>query len=396
VLSEAEETQLAKLVSKAKQKCKDKYDIEITGKVKIDTKKSLEENKHEIIKSIQLEKEAKLNAKGVKSKKKVGRISESEKQKKEKEEQKRFEQFKKEEKEAQQQFDKSIQQIIQNKNPEADKYFENATHFIGMVAEGDNNSLILKSNGGLGKTYMVLQTLNGLGKEFIYQNSYSTPLSFYEFLYENRDKMIVLDDFEGVLDNKIGISILKSALWSATSERTINYLTTSEKLKAPSRFIFKGRIIFCMNNGLKTDEESRALKSRALFYEINFSYSDIMKILYEIAKQPYKGLVDEERLEVAKYLQENTDETTMDLNFRTLIKAFDIYSYCKKHKLDWKVLVRDLAVRDEQMAIVKELMKGDLSVKQQVEKFCDMTGKHRSTYFNLKKKLESSIVQKSN
>ena len=266
-----------------------------------------------------------------------------------------------------------------------------------MVGDGINNSLILKSNGGLGKTYMLLKTLNEMGlkngKDYVYMNSYSTPLSFYEFLYHNKDRLIILDDFEGVLNNNIGVSILKSALWSATSDRSVHYLTTSDKLIVPNQFTFKGRIIFCLNNGLGNDAERKALQSRALFYEINFSYQDTMKVIYGIAKQPYKDLTDEERLGIAEYLKEKTDETTDSLNFRTLIKAFDIRVYCKKFRVeDWESLVDDLLRKDETLAVAKQLIMSKLTIGQQINQFYDLTGRSRRTYFRLKKKLESAIV----
>jgi len=334
------------------------------------------------------EKKAKAKSKG-----KRGRVTEEEKKKREIE----LQRIKQEIEKSNEEFNESINEIIKNSNPNIDNYFKNATHYIKMVADGINNSLILKSNGGLGKTYVLLKTLNEMGlkngKDYVYVNSYSTPLSFYEFLYHNKDKLIILDDFEGVLNNNIGVSILKSALWSATTERTVHYLTTSDKLTVPNQFTFKGRIIFCLNNGLGNEPESKALQSRALFYEINFSYQDTMKVIYGIAKQPYKDLTDEERLEVANYLKEATDETTDDLNFRTVIKAFDIKVYCKKFKVEnWKDLVTDLVRKDEILAVAKQLMMSKLTVGQQINQFYDLTGRSRRTYFRLKKKLESAIV----
>ena len=70
------------------------------------------------------------------------------------------------------------------------------------------DSLIFYGEGGLGKTFLTINEVKKLLKpsEWDYFNGYSTPLSIYEILYDNRNKkLIILDDIEGLF-NELGVS----------------------------------------------------------------------------------------------------------------------------------------------------------------------------------------------
>jgi len=195
-------------------------------------------------------------------------------------------------------FEKSIKEIAKHEC-RADNYFLELRDLIQVVAQGYEHALIVVSKGGLGKTYVTLKELGRNGNDFVYYNTYTTPLELYEFLYANaNDKLIVLDDVEGILTDRKSISILKSALWGINGKRIISYFSNTPMLKAPQQFMFNSRIImlfnqFPLNGRFKPIME--ALKTRCLYYEINFGYFTKLKILFEIAKLPYKGLGEEER-----------------------------------------------------------------------------------------------------
>ena len=286
--------------------------------------------------------------------------------------------FIEEAKRSKEEFEDSIKTIVENNKTETNGYFHTAIEYIKMVAKGYTNGLILKSSGGLGKTYITLTELEKIKEEkpelnIIYMNTYSTPLEFYQFLYKNNDKntIIILDDFEGILTNPIGVSILKSALWSISDKRKLNYLTTSDKRTAPEEFNFDSRMIFLVNS-LEINAELEAMITRCLYAELNFSYEQTIKIMYEIAKQPYKELSQEERMKVMDFIKERSNEAT-ELNFRTLIKAFDIYRYSKDNGLEWTGLVSELLQEDDDLKLIMEIM--DLEKEDRNNKWIRETGK---------------------
>lgn len=281
-------------------------------------------------------------------------------------------------------FKKSVKEL---RGGEQEEFFRGLKDYVGMVGKGFANALIVEGKGGIGKTYEVLRTLSEKDVDYEYINSYSTPLEFYQLLYNHNGKVIILDDFEGVLSSNVGISILKSALWSATEKRIVSYFTSSDKLTVPSKFEFTGRVIFCLNS-LTNNPEIRALKTRALYYNLNFSVKEIKKIIMAIAKSDDKRkLSQEERVEVADYIIENSTEATKELNLRTLIKAYGAFEYAKETGTDWKKLVGDLLETDEEKVLIREVLDKHSSVKDAIKEFVEATGKSRATFFRLKKEM---------
>lgn len=280
---------------------------------------------------------------------------------------------------------------LKEAKPSVDRYFDTIKNYVSMVCQGDTNALILTGSGGIGKSYTTHKTIvqELRHEDWVNISGYTTPLEFFHILYAHNHKVIVLDDCEGILNNETTISLLKNALWSVSGKRVISYNTTSEKLRCPSQFIFGGRLILILN---RIDNEAKrsiqALLSRAIHLDIEFGYSDTMKILTSIARNvPYKDLTGEERHEVIKYLKELTDASTKELNIRSLMKSYDVYIYSKKAKGDWKELIRPLFEQDEDQAILLSMMKSRKRVGEQIKDFEEKTGYSRRTFFRMKKKL---------
>jgi hypothetical protein len=296
-------------------------------------------------------------------------------------------------------FAESIEKIKNIQTPEMDKYYRTVKELIKITVKGGNNSLILISECGLGKTYQVLKTLSecGLtyGQDFIYINSHITPLELYNTLYKYRDKVVVLDDVETLFDNIITLGILKGATWeSVNGMRVINWYSTTQKLNAPESFEFKGKIIMCLNKlPNKNKEIVNSLISRSLHYRIEFDYETKIKILYELAK--ILGI----DFKICDFIRENTSPVNENLNLRTLILSNIIYQYYQANPSElngksWEVIVKEtlLNTKNPELELVYKLINSGLSVKEQEKKFMEETNLSRRTFYNLKKKL----VQKCN
>lgn len=256
---------------------------------------------------------------------------------------------------------------------------------IDMVAKGYSNALIIYSDGGLGKTYHVISHLEKLKQDYSLVVGYTTPLQFYKALFEARDKLVVLDDVEGLLEDDRGLSILKSALWSVTPDRVVSYDSSTDLLgDIPHKFQFSGRIIFTMNHLPDKSRSFNAMVSRCLYYEFKCSHGEKMRILAEIAKQPYKDTTLEDRQAVLGHLIERCSEATANLNIRTLLHLFDAYRY--DHALFTKV-ADELLPEDEDTKVAWELMRESRTEAERVAAFHERTGRSRATWFRLKKSL---------
>ena len=79
-----------------------------------------------------------------------------------------------------------------------------------LLGSDDTPALIIKDKrGGIGKTYEILECLKEhklkQNKDFVYVNGQITPLALFKTLSRYQSKIIVMDDIEGVLSNKISL-----------------------------------------------------------------------------------------------------------------------------------------------------------------------------------------------
>jgi hypothetical protein len=83
---------------------------------------------------------------------------------------------------------------------------------------------------GWGKTTSVQKALLASDVNSVQLGSYSTPLDLYNFLHQNQDRVIVIDDCAGLFSEQTSMAILKAATWSGpVGKRLIRWGSTSNK-----------------------------------------------------------------------------------------------------------------------------------------------------------------------
>lgn len=262
-------------------------------------------------------------------------------------------------------------------------------HYLKMVVEGFNNSLILHGRAGLGKTYSTLNILKELKSEFAYKSGYTTPLGLYKWLYEHKDSVVVLDDLEGLMTNKDAIALLKTALWESNGKRFVSYETTSKLMEGvPSLFEFEGRIIILTNdiNENNTNESYKALLSRAVNFELKFSHKEILEISEKIlgSRKLSKAVVNK----VNEIMKKDVNEIS-EFNLRLLDRLIKMVEYNKDKARE--LFKASLSI-DSEMDLILRLMKDNkFSVTEQTRLFQNETGKGRATYFRVKKRVMELI-----
>jgi hypothetical protein len=187
-----------------------------------------------------------------------------------------------------------------------------------MVAMETVPSLIVTGEGGLGKTHTVKQTLKECGlddSDFVFFKGYSTARGLYNTLYDNNGKLIVFDDCDSVLDDKVALNILKSAL-DSYEEREISWMAKMTKNDPyPNQFDFTGRIIFISNK--KKESIDEALLTRSLAVDLSMTPDDkierMRSILPTILPDYYIGVKEE----ALAFLDSKKDQVS--LNMRMLI-----------------------------------------------------------------------------
>lgn len=194
-----------------------------------------------------------------------------------------------------------------------------------MVIYDVTPSLIIVGEGGLGKTHSVSQSIDITGlqdHEFVFFKGYSTARGLYNTLYDNNDKLIIFDDCDSVLEDKVAVNILKSALDSYET-RTISWMARMNKNdEYPQQFDFTGRIIFISNKSKSSIDG--AILSRSLTVDLTMTPDEKIERMTTILPNILPEYSDEVKTEALNFLNENKEGS--NINMRTLIMVIKMAS----------------------------------------------------------------------
>ena len=220
----------------------------------------------------------------------------------------------------------SFMTVVEKRDPK--DMFDNLERLTKMVGRGIQPSLVVTGGAGLGKTYLVKKTLADMGlteaKEFVHFKGRATAAGLFVTLYENENKIIVLDDCDSVFKDADAVNLLKAALDSYDTRR-ISYIST-KPLKdqygdpVPRHFEFTGKIIFISNLSQATLDE--AVKSRSFVSDITMTQEQMfirIEQLMESMETRIPETAKKQALEIMKELHEKY--SGVEINLRSFIKA---------------------------------------------------------------------------
>lgn len=305
-----------------------------------------------------------------------------------KEDYKKIEQFRKDEQQATTLFELDVYRLKESKATTTDKY-KIPIEYIKSVARGYNKAFIFLGGCGLGKSYITRQTLAKENVKFIESRGVNSPLGFYQFLYENnsKDLVLVFDDVAGLIDNPNAYSILLGVLW----EGLACWNSTTAKLKIPKQFVFKGRIIIIANRlkgelkEFAKDSNAEIVKSRCLTYRIELNREEKIKMMYSIAKQKNKELSEKERVKIVDFIKENTSQATDNFDLRTQHKIERLFLYDKKN---WRELATPLLPKNKVLEYMDYCLKNNNSIKDAQKEWSEETGLCARTFRRHKMEIE--------
>jgi len=196
--------------------------------------------------------------------------------------------------------------------------FEFLNNLTSMVIDGVTPSLIVTGEGGLGKTHSVTQSIKRTDltdSDYVFFKGYSTARGLYNTLFDNNGKLIIFDDCDSVLEDKVALNILKSALDSYET-RTISWMAKMNKNDVyPQQFNFTGRIIFISNKS--KEDMNEAILSRSLTVDLTMTPNDKIERMSAILSSILPEYTLEAKTEALDFLKTVKDEVS--LNMRMLI-----------------------------------------------------------------------------
>lgn len=156
--------------------------------------------------------------------------------------------------------------------------FDYMAQLARMVINNTAVSLIITGQGGLGKTFTVMQEIarKKLTKpnDYIVIKGYSTARGLFRTLFENNGKLIIFDDCDEVLEDKVAKNILKSALDSYDT-REVSWVIKTPDESLPESFEFTGRVIFISNKS--QDHIEQSIISRSLNIDLTMTSEEIVE-----------------------------------------------------------------------------------------------------------------------
>jgi hypothetical protein len=220
----------------------------------------------------------------------------------------------------------SFMTVTESRDPEV--MFDNLTRLTKMVGRGIQPSLVITGMAGTGKTHLVKETLKSMGLresyEFVHFKGRATAAGLFITLYQNSDKVVVLDDCDSVFKDDDAVNILKAALDSYDT-RKISYIS-SRPLKdeygepLPAHFEFTGRIIFISN--IEQSKLDAAIRSRSFVSDISMNTGQMFKRMEQLMPTMEKTIplaAKQQALDIMKKLDEKF--AGIDINLRSFIKA---------------------------------------------------------------------------
>lgn len=208
-------------------------------------------------------------------------------------------------------------------------YIEKA---VNMVIRGANSQLkgtgisglMICGMGGIGKTHLVIETLNkaGLvqGEDWWKNSGKCSALGLYQLLFEHRDGGIVVLDDTDLWNDKEAMNIVKAAL-DTYGERTVSWNTKgAEQSGLPRSFVTKASVIFITNR----DERAipQPVKDRCIYIPLQVTRNEMFERMEEVLPEmePKECPMATKR-EVLDYLREVRLDTDDPISLRTLFMA---------------------------------------------------------------------------
>ena len=220
----------------------------------------------------------------------------------------------------------SFMTVVEKRDPKV--MFNNLERLTKMVGRGIQPSLVITGGAGLGKTYLVKKTLTDMGleeaKQFVHFKGRATAAGLFVTLYENSDKIIVLDDCDSVFKDMDAVNMLKAALDSYDT-RKLSYISTKPLKDAygdpvPRHFEFTGKIIFISN--ISQSKLDDAIKSRSFVSDISMNTKQMFQRIDDLKDQIETKIpneVKEKALTIMKSLEKKYEG--VEINLRSFIKA---------------------------------------------------------------------------
>lgn len=257
-----------------------------------------------------------------------------------------------------------------------------------MLVKGDTKSLVVKGNGGIGKSYVVMKELDELGlKEGInyrYISGHVTPLKLFNVISQSvtleNPKLLVFDDIDSLVTNRTSIALLKASLWEVRGKRVVTYDSSSGKIDGPTSVEFEGRTLLILNDLKQEGAFGKPLLDRCVVYDMSLTHKELIEYIDTILPDINSPIKPEVRKEIWQQIKQFS--ANQRFSVRSVVRAFDFYHYDKKSWLP--MFINSLSLTSDQK-IYYEIESGqNKTQRERAKEFSKRTGKSTRSYYRVK------------
>ncbi|MBN9520853.1 hypothetical protein J0H58_20420 [bacterium] len=256
---------------------------------------------------------------------------------------------------------------------------------VRAVAHGIHTGAWIWGEGGIGKSFTVVDELKQSGKPWRLANSSLTAKGIFELLEKYPDDIHLIEDAEEMLKDKKSAGVLRSALWSGPEmPRLVTWIAS----KDAREFVFNGGIVFTMNKPIDDIRTLRALKTRITHLEFAPTPLEVSARVRVMAMKGGEGLTPEVTIEVTEFVIAEAARNRRPLDWRLVVNAMKDRRQCDAglSRLDWRDLVRarlNEKVTDpttSDASIAREINAKPLGYHDKVREWKERTGKSEATF----------------
>jgi hypothetical protein len=249
---------------------------------------------------------------------------------------------------------------------------------LEAFVQGTYRLLMLLGSPGLGKTEALAHTIGNRPCSRL--DSRVTPLALFQELYAARDgMMMVIDDVDGLLNDPLSRSLLKSAC-DTSERRRVSWHSTSSLIgngpwQTPASFETSSRICLIANTWSSLHPDAQAIRDRAMEFNFKPTPHEVHVKANEWFDCP----------EVYDFL-ENHLSLIVQPSFRHYVKGEQLRQAVPDC---WRDQLLEIVGIDDQIRTVIRLLDdpGFTSEEARVEAFREAGHGSRATYFRIKKQV---------
>lgn len=246
-------------------------------------------------------------------------------------------------------IDKLEDQFEEEVKASPEERFSDMESYINKVIIGFKPLAVICGAPGVGKTYRIMKAIQSFGKQkgqdYGLIKGKSTAANLYMTFHDYKEpgQLVVIDDADEVVKDDVAINLIKAAC-DSSDERWVSWGTarppemseekammcddaieSNGKFFYPKEFEMKGGLIIITN--MNAGALDTAIKNRGLLCDLNFTTSEILDIVRDIAPKIMPNILPDAAKEKAlNYLQELADKgAPVEISIRSFSLIAGLY-----------------------------------------------------------------------